>query len=110
MMKYKLTKLTKRNMMLRTIAGVGMLAIGNFKNVFAAEKLSPTDPYAKAMGFKLDTKEVDQTKYPRHTTEQRCQACQLWNGETAELGNCSFFNDSITPKNGWCKNFKAKQA
>jgi hypothetical protein len=103
-------KLTKRVFILRAVSGVGMLAIGCPKSVLAADKLSPTDPYAKAMGFKLDTKEVDQAKYPRHTTDQACHACQLWNGGTAEVGNCSFFNDAITPKNGWCKNFKEKKA
>jgi hypothetical protein len=102
--------LTKRTLMLRVISGAGLLALGNPQFAVAADKLSPTDPYAKAMGFKLDTAEVDQAKYPRHTTEQACHNCQLWNGGTAEIGNCSFFNDALTPKNGWCKNFKAKKA
>jgi hypothetical protein len=62
------------------------------------------------MGFKVDTSEVDQAKYPRHTAEQACHACQLWNGGTADTGNCSFFNDAITPKNGWCKNFKVNKS
>jgi hypothetical protein len=76
----------------------------------AAEKLDPTDPYARSMGFRLNTQEVDQAKYPRHTTDQHCQACQLWNGGDKDFGNCSFFDGAITPKNGWCKNFKAKKA
>jgi hypothetical protein len=103
-------KLTKRALILRAVSGAGLLAIGSPNITLAADKLSPTDPYAKAMGFKLNTTEVDQAKYPRHTEEQACHSCQLWNGGTAELGNCSFFNDAITPKNGWCKNFKVKKA
>ncbi len=101
---------SKRVLIFRAAAGVGFLAVGNTKFAVAAEKLSPTDPYPKAMGFKLDTKEVDQVKYPRHTNEQGCHACQLWNGGTADFGNCSFFNDAITPRTGWCKNFKVKKA
>ena len=76
----------------------------------AADKLNPADPYARSMGFRLNTEEVDQAKYPRHTKDQHCQACQLWNGGDKEFGNCSFFDGAITPKNGWCKNFKAKKA
>jgi hypothetical protein len=96
--------------MVRVATGVGMATIGQFKSAYAAEKLVPTDPYPKAMGFKLNTEEVDQVKYPRHTTEQACHACQLWNGGDADFGNCSFFNGAITPKTGWCKNFKVKKA
>lgn len=75
----------------------------------AAEKLDPADPYARSMGYRLNTQEVDQAKYPRHTLEQHCQACQLWNGGDKDFGNCSFFDGAITPKNGWCKNFKARK-
>jgi hypothetical protein len=106
-MSFKPKSLTKRALMLRVISAAGLLAVGDTQRAFAADKLSPTDPYAKAMGFKLNTTEVDQAKYPRHTTEQACHNCQLWNGGTADMGNCSFFNDALTPKNGWCKNFKA---
>jgi hypothetical protein len=76
----------------------------------AAEKLNPADPYARSMGYRLNTEEVDQAKYPRHTAEQHCRACQLWNGGDKDFGNCSFFDGAITPKNGWCKNFKVKKA
>lgn len=76
----------------------------------AAENLDPADPYARSMGFRLNTAEVDQVKYPRHTVEQHCQVCQLWNGGDKDAGNCSFFDNAITPKNGWCKNFKVKKA
>jgi len=75
----------------------------------AADKLDPSDPYAKSMGFRLNTAEVDQVKYPRHTVEQHCQFCQLWNGGDADFGHCSFFDGAITPKMGWCRNFKVKK-
>jgi len=75
----------------------------------AADKLNPADPYARSMGFRLNTEEVDQAKYPRHAPDQHCQACQLWNGGDKDFGNCSFFDGAITPKNGWCKNFKVKK-
>jgi hypothetical protein len=106
----KRSNVTKRVFMLQVVTGVGLLAVGQSNEAFAADKLVPTDPYPKSMGFKLDTNEVDQVKYPRHTAEQACRFCQLWDGGTADFGSCSFFDGAITPKTGWCKNFKVKKA
>jgi hypothetical protein len=101
----------RRVFFMRVLGGAVLIGAGaGVAPVQAAEKLSPTDPYARSMGFRLLTEEVDQTKYPRHTNEQHCQSCQLWNGADKEFGNCSFFDGAITPKTGWCKNFKPKKA
>ena len=29
------------------------------------------------------------------------------NKSVVGYGDCSFFDDAMTPENGWCKNFKA---
>ena len=74
-------------------------------------KLSPDDAYAKSMGFRLDTTQVDQAKYPKHTVEQHCSKCQLYKGKEGDPdGPCSFFGNRIVPVNGWCRNFKARTA
>ena len=98
----------RRIFMIKVLAASSTLVAGP-PLARAAEKLDPNDPYAKSMGFRLNTEDVDQAKYPRHTVEQHCQVCQLWNGGDADFGQCSFFDHAITPKNGWCKNFKAKK-
>lgn len=98
----------RRIFCVRLIA-LGSLAAGAARPAGAAKELSPDDPYARAMGFRLDTTQVDQNRYPRHTVDQHCQFCQLWNGGDKDFGNCSFFNGAVTPKTGWCKNFKAKK-
>ena len=99
----------RRVLLIRALAGSAFVPTSLLR-ALAAEKLNPADPYAKAMGFRLNTEEVDQAKYPRHAVDQHCQVCQLWNGGDKDFGNCSFFDGAITPKNGWCKNFKAKKA
>lgn len=77
----------------------------------AAQKLSETDGYAKSMGFKLDTKNVDAARYPRHTAEQYCGRCQLYEGNANEgSGPCSFYGGRIVPSTGWCKNFKLNKS
>jgi hypothetical protein len=98
----------RRVFILQSVVGSAALLAG-LPRVLAAEKLDPADPYARSMGFRLNTEEVDQAKYPRHTVEQHCSRCQLWNGGENDFGHCSFFDGAITPKNGWCKNFKARK-
>jgi High potential iron-sulfur protein len=75
-------------------------------------KLTEADPYAKSMGFRLDTAQVDQAKYPRHdAATQQCSKCQLYSPKAGEpLGNCSFYGGRIVPQGGWCRNFKAPKA
>ncbi len=97
-----------RRVFVRQLLSGAALGVAGATRLMAADKLDPAEPYARAMGFRLNTEEVDQAKYPRHTNQQHCQACQLWNGADQDFGNCSFFDQAITPKNGWCKNFKAK--
>jgi High potential iron-sulfur protein len=76
----------------------------------ATIKVSESDPYPKSMGFRFDTNDVDQAKFPRHEVSQHCSECQLFSGATGEeWGTCSFFK-RLVPPNGWCRNFKQKKA
>jgi hypothetical protein len=97
--------------MMRVVAGSAVLASAASSHAQAPEKLLETDPYAKSMGFRLNTSNVDQARYPRHDVSQHCSKCQLWDGKPgAEFAACSFFGERHTPSTGWCKNFKAVKA
>jgi hypothetical protein len=98
----------RRIFMCRVLAGSAVWLAAR-PDARAADHLDPNDPYAKAMGFRLNTQDVDQAKHPRHTVDQHCSVCQLWSGGDQPFGACSFFDGSLTPRNGWCKNFKAKK-
>ena len=75
------------------------------------EKVTEADPYAKSMGFRIDTANVDQVKFPRHDVSQHCSECQLFSGKPGEpFGPCSFYGGRQVPINGWCRNFKVKKA
>lgn len=100
-------KQSRRTFMIKAVAGVAAASLLPQVAQAASEKLSEADPYAKSMGFKLKTEEVDKAKYKRWTVEQQCSKCQLWAGKAGdEYAECSFF-ERHTPAGGWCKNFKA---
>jgi hypothetical protein len=88
------------------LAGSAGLARAN-----APEKLTEADPYARSMGFRYDTTQVDQKRYPRHNAKQNCATCQLFDGkDTDEWGPCSFFGGRLVKSTGWCRNFKVRGA
>lgn len=99
----------RRIFLLRVVAGSSVLA---FASAGAEEeRVTENDPYARSMGFRLDSTQVDQAKYPRHTTEQTCSKCQLFSGKPGEaLGPCSFYGGRLVSVNGWCRNFKVRKA
>jgi hypothetical protein len=92
-----------------TLATQVSAAENKMKAANPGERLSEADSYPKSMGFKLETKNVDNTRYPRHTTEQYCGRCQLFEGNATE-GECSFYGGRIVPAGGWCKNFKLNKS
>jgi hypothetical protein len=110
-----MTPHTSRRVFMLQIAAGSAAAAG--LPAFAADavstvRLTEADPYAKSMGFRLDTNQVDQARYPRHdAATQHCSLCQLWSGkEGDEVGPCSFYNGRLVPPTGWCRNFKARKA
>ena len=110
--------LNRRTFLIQVAVGTCAVAASRFASAEEAAadakpkgKLTETDAYAKSMGFRLDTTQVDQAKYPQHTVEQHCAKCQLYSGKEGDPeGPCSFFGGRIVPVNGWCRNFKAKAA
>jgi hypothetical protein len=101
---------SRRTFILQVIAGTTALAVTPVRAA-PTDKVTEADPYAKSMGFKVDTNQVDKVKYPRHdAATQQCNKCQLYSGEPGdELGSCSFFKRMVPPT-GWCKNFKVRKA
>lgn len=102
----------RRTFMLHVVAGASALATAlpaTAADEIPTEKVTEADPYAKSMGFRLDTNNVDKAKFPRHTIEQHCSECQLYSGKAGDaLGPCSFFK-RLVPPTGWCRNFKVRK-
>jgi hypothetical protein len=103
---------SRRIFILQVAAGASALAASTVASAQAAERVTEDDPYARSMGFKLDTNKVDKKRYPRHdAATQSCAKCQLYGGKPNDaLGPCSFFGDRLVPPGGWCRNFKPLKA
>ena len=88
----------RRVFVLHVIGGASSLA-GGMRLASAAdaptdERVTEADPYARSMGFRLDTTQVDQAKYPRHDVTQKCSSCQLYDGKPGEaLGPMTMLRD-----------------
>jgi len=99
----------RRVFMLQAIAGSTALAAQGRAQA-QADAVKETDAYPKSMGFRLNTANVDQAKFPRHELSQKCSECQLFSGKPGEAtGTCSFFK-RVVPIDGWCRNFKPRKA
>lgn len=76
----------------------------------APVKLDEADPVAVALGYKLDTTKVDQTKYPQHKPEQHCSVCALVTpgAPAGDFLPCTAFQGKLVAANGWCMAFVKK--
>jgi hypothetical protein len=93
------------------IAGTAVLAATPARAADETEMVTEADPYARSMGFRIDTAKVDKVKFPRHDVSQHCSECQLYSGKPGDAtGPCSFYGGRLVPNNGWCRNFKVKKA
>lgn len=73
-------------------------------------KLEEADPVAVALGYKMDTTKVDQTKYPQHKPEQHCAGCALVapGAPAGDFIPCTAFQNKLVAANGWCMAFVKK--
>lgn len=75
----------------------------------AAAKLSEQDPQAVALGYKDDTAQVDQKKYPNHQTTQVCSGCQFYQGTAKDAqAPCTIFAGRKVAAKGWCSSYVKK--
>ncbi|MGO4329577.1 high-potential iron-sulfur protein [Cupriavidus sp. 2TAF22] len=84
---------------LAVVAGLGASAAAHAASPVLDEK----DPQAVSLGYKADTRKVDQARYPRHAASQTCANCQLFQeGSSPAAGSCVLFGDKQVAAAGWC--------
>jgi hypothetical protein len=75
----------------------------------AQAKLDEKDPQAVGLGYVADTTKADTKKYPKHTKDQKCGNCALFQGKAGDAaGGCPLFGTKQVAANGWCSAWAKK--
>jgi hypothetical protein len=97
----------RRVFIMQVVAGTSALAAAGAAT--AQARLEENDPQAVALGYKHDTTKVDRAKFPKHTNDQKCTNCQLYQGKATDpWGGCPLFGAKQVNGNGWCSAWAKK--
>ena len=97
----------RRTFLLQAAACGGLLAAAQAQA--QGVKVDEKDPAAVGLGYVSDTTRVDNKKYPKHTPDQKCNNCALFQGKpTDAAGGCPLFAGKQVAGNGWCSAWAKK--
>jgi hypothetical protein len=96
----------RRQFLLLSAAGAATLSLPSL--VQAQAMVAETDPQAQALGYKADTTKVDAKKFPKHTNDQKCSNCSLFQAKGGNAGSCSLFAGKQVAAAGWCSAWAKK--
>jgi hypothetical protein len=102
-----MTTQTRRVFLLQIAAASGttLLAAG----AHAQAKVDEKDPQAVALGYVADTTKADAKKYPKHSKDQKCTNCALYQGKATDAaGGCPLFGAKQVAGAGWCSAWAKK--
>ena len=75
----------------------------------AQAKVDEKDPQAVALGYVHDTTKADAKKFPKHTKDQKCTNCALYQGKATDAwGGCPLFGTKQVAGPGWCSAWAKK--
>jgi hypothetical protein len=98
---------TRRVFILQSVVGTSALASG--MAMAAAPMVAETDANAKGLGYVADTTKADSKKFPKHTNEQKCANCALFQGKAGDTaGPCPLFAGKQVVVGGWCSAYAKK--
>jgi hypothetical protein len=98
---------TRRTFMMQAVAAPSLLAAAAAQA--QAVKLDEKDPQATALGYSADSTKVDAKKYPKHTKDQKCSNCALYQGKAADAwAGCPLFGTKQVAGAGWCSAWAKK--
>ena len=74
-----------------------------------ANKVDMKDPQAVALAYVEDTAKTDAKKFPKHTKDQKCTNCALYQGKATDAwGGCPLFGAKQVAGPGWCSAWAKK--
>lgn len=99
---------TRRSFMMQVVVSGATLS-ATHGVARAATPVDEADPQAKSLGYRKDTTKVDAKAYPKHTAEQKCSGCQLYQGKAGDAaGACGIFAGKEVSATGWCSAWMKK--
>jgi hypothetical protein len=102
-----MTQTTRRTFMMQAVA-TGSLLAGTHAMAQPA-RLDEKDPQAVALGYVHDTTKADTKKFPKHSNDQKCSNCALFQGKAADpWGGCPLFGTKQVAGGGWCSAWAKK--
>jgi hypothetical protein len=102
---------TRRTFLMQVAAsGTALAALQAHTPVQAqAVKVDEKDPQAVALGYVADTAKADKKKFPKHSADQRCGNCALYQGKASDtMGGCPLFGTKVVTTVGWCSAWAKK--
>ncbi len=97
---------TRRTFLMQVAAAGTALAA---TRAHAQAKVDEKDPQAVALGYVADTAKADTKKFPKHTKDQKCNNCALFQGKATDAtGGCPLFAGKVVAGAGWCSAWAKK--
>lgn len=99
---------TNRRTFLIQVAAAGT-ALAASQAHAAPVMVDPKDPQAIGLAYVTDTAKADAKKFPKHTKDQKCSNCALYQGKPADAsGGCPLFGTKHVTPGGWCSAWAKK--
>ncbi len=102
-----MTTSSRRTFIIQCATGCAALAAGVAQAQPA--RIDEKDPQAVALGYVHDTTKADKKKYPKHSNDQKCTNCALWQAKPTDAwGGCPLFGAKQVAGPGWCSAWAKK--
>ncbi len=102
-----MTPTNRRVFLMQVAAGGAVLAAAG--QAQAQAKVDEKSAQAVALGYVNDSTKADTKKFPKHTKDQKCSNCALYQGKAADAwAGCPLFGTSQVAGPGWCSAWAKK--
>ena len=99
---------TNRRVFLMQVAACGSVLAAGAAQAQAA-KVDEKDPQAVSLGYVADTAKADAKKFTKHSKDQKCSNCALFQGKAGDAaGGCPLFGTKQVAAGGWCSAYAKK--
>lgn len=108
---------SRRRFVLWGLTGAGSAAVWTLggtarraaSSAAGAQRVSPTESLAKALGYTENATTVDRSRFPTYKPGQMCEKCRFFKGTAGQTwGPCQIFMNKDVNVHGWCASFAMK--